>query len=63
MQQSLFSIDHKPVDHVAILNKKKALITKIVSGQKEIESRRYKARRAPRDKIAAGDTVYFKETG
>lgn len=49
--------------HVAIMKKSWGLIPKILSGQKTIESRWYQTRRAPWDKIKAGDTVYFKNSG
>lgn len=49
--------------HVAIMNKSWKLIPKILSGEKTIESRWYKTKRAPWDKITAGDTVFFKNSG
>lgn len=51
------------MDHIAILDKKRKLIPKILSGKKKIETRWYMTRRAPWDKIHAGDTVYFKDAG
>lgn len=39
------------------------LTEKILSGEKVIESRWYKFRRSPWDKIKAGDTVFFKNSG
>ena len=51
------------MDHVAIMNKSWGLIPKILSGSKTIESRWYKTKRTPWDKIAKGDTVYFKNSG
>lgn len=45
------------------MNPKRKLIPKILSGQKTIESRWYMMKIAPRDKIHAGDTVYFKDAG
>ncbi len=51
------------MDHVAIMKKSWGLIPKILSGEKVIESRWYQTRRAPWGKIAAGDTVYFKNSG
>ncbi|MBD3329798.1 hypothetical protein GF357_04875 [Candidatus Dojkabacteria bacterium] len=39
------------------------LIPKIISGEKTIESRWYKNRIAPWDRISKGDTVYFKDSG
>lgn len=49
--------------HVAILKKSRGLLPKIISGEKTIESRWYKVRTAPWDKISAGDIVYFKNSG
>ncbi|MBI4140375.1 hypothetical protein HY485_00915 [Candidatus Woesearchaeota archaeon] len=51
------------MDHIAILNKSWNLLGKILSGEKTIESRWYKFRRAPWNKIFAGETVYFKNSG
>ena len=45
------------------MNKSWKLIPKIVSGEKSIESRWYQTRRAPWNAIAAGDTVFFKNSG
>ncbi len=47
--------------HVAIMNPRWRLIPKILSGEKTIESRWYQTRRTPWDRIAAGDTVWFKD--
>ncbi len=60
---TLFSMPRKKTDHVAILGREKNLIPKILSGQKTIESRWYVSRIAPWDRIHAGDTVYFKDSG
>lgn len=49
--------------HVAIMKKSWGLVPKILSGEKTIESRWYKTKRAPWGKIFAGDTVYFKNSG
>lgn len=49
--------------HVAIMKKSWGLLPKILGGEKTIESRWYKTRRAPWGKIFAGDTVYFKNSG
>ncbi len=49
------------MDHLAILKKK--WLEKILSGEKTIESRWYKQRRTPYQKIAKGDVIYFKEAG
>lgn len=51
------------MDHLAIMNPKRKLIPKILSGEKTIESRRYMMKVAPRNKIQSGDTVYFKDAG
>ncbi len=51
------------MDHVAIMKKSWGLLPKILSGEKVIESRWYRNRSAPWRTIAAGDTVYFKNTG
>src|SRR3990172_11323053 len=51
------------MEHVAIMKKSWGLTEKILSGQKTIESRWYANRSVPWDKIAAGDTVYFKNSG
>lgn len=49
--------------HVAIMNRKWKLIDKILSGRKTIESRWYKSRIAPWNKIKKGDVVFFKDAG
>lgn len=49
--------------HIAILSKKWKLLSKIISGDKTIESRWYLNKVAPWNKINAGDTVYFKDSG
>jgi ASC-1-like (ASCH) protein len=51
------------MDHLAIMNPQWKLIPKILSGQKTIESRWYMMKIAPRNKIHAGDKVYFKDAG
>jgi hypothetical protein len=51
------------MDHVAIMKKSWGLIPKILSDKKTIESRWYQAKRAPWDKVRAGDAVYFKDSG
>ena len=48
--------------HVAIMKKSWGLIPKILSGKKTMESRWYQTKRAPWDKISAGDTVFFKNS-
>jgi ASC-1-like (ASCH) protein len=39
------------------------LLSKIISGAKQIESRWYQTKHLPWGKIAIGDTVYFKNSG
>ena len=51
------------MNHIAIMKKSWGLIPKIISGEKTIESRWYKNRIAPWDRIHEGDTVYFKDSG
>lgn len=51
------------MDHVAIMNKQWHLIPKILNGEKTIESRWYKTKRAPWENITKGDTIYFKNSG
>jgi ASC-1-like (ASCH) protein len=50
------------MQHIAIMRKSRGLTSKILSGQKTIESRWYKNRYAPWDKIEAGETIYFKDS-
>ncbi|MBS3056477.1 MAG: ASCH domain-containing protein [Candidatus Aenigmarchaeota archaeon] len=49
--------------HVAIMRKSWGLIQKILSGEKTVESRWYKSRYPPWNKISSGDTIYFKDSG
>ncbi len=49
--------------HIAILKKEWHLDKKILSGEKKIESRWYKAKYPPWNKIKKGDSVYFKNAG
>jgi hypothetical protein len=49
--------------HVAIMEKSRKLIPRVLAGEKTIESRWYKVRAAPWDRIEAGDTVWFKDAG
>lgn len=51
------------MEHVAIMKKSWKLTQKILSGEKKIESRWYKSKRAPWDKIKADETIYFKDSG
>ena len=51
------------MDHVAILAKKRKLLSKIISGEKTIESRWLMTKSAPYGRIHAGETIYFKDSG
>ena len=51
------------MQHIAILKKSWELIDKIVSGEKKIESRWYKNKSAPWEKIKEGEVIYFKNSG
>ena len=51
------------MDHVAIIKRSWGLLPKLLSGQKQIESRWYKTKHLPWGKITVGDTVYFKNSG
>ncbi len=49
--------------HVAIMKKSWGLTEKILSGEKKIESRWYRTKHIPWDRIRANDTVFFKNSG
>lgn len=51
------------MDHLAIMKKSWGLTGKILTGKKRIESRWFKFRRPPWDKVTSGDNVYFKDSG
>jgi len=51
------------MEHLAIMKKSWNLTRKILTGEKTIESRWYKTRRPPFDKIRIGDVIYFKDSG
>lgn len=51
------------MDHIAIMKKSWGLTQKILSGAKKIESRWYKSKYSPWDRIKQGETVYFKDSG
>lgn len=51
------------MQHIAILSKKRKLLDKIISGEKIIESRWYKSKISPWNKIKSGEVVYFKDSG
>ena len=50
------------MDHVAIMRKSWGLTQKILTGEKKIESRWYKTKHPPWNKIKPNDTVYFKNS-
>ncbi len=56
-------LSSKPIDHVAILYKKGALLNKILSGEKTIESRWYSSKYPPWNRIKANDLIYLKDSG
>jgi ASC-1-like (ASCH) protein len=62
-QQQKFNLNQQPVDHVAIMKKSWGLTGKILTGEKTVESRWYKTKRTPWDKIKTGDNIYFKDSG
>jgi ASC-1-like (ASCH) protein len=51
------------MDHLAVMKKSWGFTQKILNGEKTIESRWYKTRRAPWKRIKKNDTVYFKNSG
>jgi len=51
------------MDHIAIMKKSWGLLPKILSGEKTCESRWYKFKRDPWDKVKEGDTLWFKDSG
>jgi len=51
------------MEHLAILKKEWKLLEKVLSREKKIESRWYKAKYAPWGRIKRDDKVYFKESG
>jgi len=51
------------MEHIAIMRKSWGLTKKILTGEKRIESRWYKSRYPPWDRIKEGETVYFKDSG
>lgn len=50
------------MQHIAIMKKEWGLTDKILSGKKTVESRWYKFKRPPWERVQAGDVVYFKDT-
>ena len=51
------------MEHLAVMQKKRGFIEKILNGQKTIESRWYMRKYAPWNIIARGESVYFKNSG
>lgn len=51
------------MEHLAIMKGPWGLTSKILSGEKKIESRWYKSKYPPWGKIKSGDVVYFKDAG
>jgi len=49
--------------HIAIMRKSWGLLPKILTGEKTVESRWYKNKYTPWNKIKQGDIVYFKDSG
>lgn len=49
--------------HIAIMKKSWGLLPKILAGEKTVESRWFKTKRIPWDKVKAGDTLWFKNAG
>lgn len=49
--------------HVAIMKTGWGLTQKILKGEKTIDSRWYKNKYSPWDKIMSGDIIYFKDSG
>lgn len=45
------------------MKKSRRLLPKIENGEKTVESRWYKSRRSPWNKIQKGDRIYFKDSG
>ncbi len=51
------------MQHLAIMKKSWGLTTKILTGEKKIESRWYKSRYTPWNRIKPGEMIYFKDSG
>ena len=49
--------------HVAVMKKSWGFLEKIARGEKTIESRWYQTKRIPWGRVAAGDVIYFKNSG
>jgi len=61
MKEKTFSL--KPIHHVAIMKKSWGLVEKILAGEKTVESRWYKSKCVPWDRIKPKDVIYFKDSG
>ncbi len=62
-QQKELNMGFSSVDHIAIMKKSWGLTEKILTGEKTVESRWYKTRHTPWDRIKSGDNIYFKNSG
>jgi len=51
------------MQHIAIMKKEWGLVDKILKGEKILETRWYKSKYAPWDKIKKSDLIYFKNSG
>lgn len=51
------------MEHLAIMKKSWGLLPKILNGDKKIESRWYKTKHTPWNRIKPGDIIYFKDSG
>jgi len=51
------------MNHIAIMRKSWGLTAKILSGEKTIETRWYKNKSAPWNKIHPSDIIFFKDSG
>lgn len=51
------------MEHLAVMRESWGLMQKIISGEKRVESRWYKTKYPPFDRIKTGDTIYFKDSG
>ncbi|PIS13086.1 hypothetical protein COT69_00630 [candidate division WWE3 bacterium CG09_land_8_20_14_0_10_39_24] len=51
------------MDHIAIMKPSWNLIANVIDGTKTVESRWYKSKRCPWDRVKIGDILYFKDVG
>ena len=49
--------------HIAVMKKEWKLTEKIIAGEKTVETRWYRQRRAPWNRIKRGDVIWFVEAG